>query len=108
MAVKIANTYFLRLIGLMFNKNPSPLVLVPCKHVHTFFCKVPLDLYYINKEGVVIHKVAGIKPWRLAPYVKNSHMVLEVPVPNDIELGVGQKIYNLGENLWMIKEKIGQ
>lgn len=84
----------------MFKKKPYPLALIPCNQVHTFFCKTPLDLYYINKEGTVIHKAAGVKPWRLAPYIKDSYMVLELPVPNDLKIETGQRVFEDGKWLF--------
>jgi len=101
-AVKTADTYFKRLVGLMFKKPDYALALVPCRHVHTFFCRVPLDLYYINKDGVVIYKAAGVKPWRLAPYIRGSYMVLEVPSPNSLKIEVGDRIYDSAEEKWLL------
>ena len=54
----------------------QPLVLQPCSWVHTIGMKVPIDVAYINVDGVVLD-VETLKPWRVGPNNRRSHLVVE-------------------------------
>lgn len=64
--VKIANTFFTRLAGLMFQKKLSQgtgLLLVPCNSVHMCFMRFAIDVIYLDKEYNILKVVKNLKPW---------------------------------------------
>lgn len=54
----------------------QPLVLSSCRWIHTFGMKCAIDVVYINAENIVI-ATGTMKPWRVGPYTKGSHLVIE-------------------------------
>jgi uncharacterized membrane protein (UPF0127 family) len=51
-------------------------VLRPCKQVHTFGMRMPIDVAFCTGDGVVLH-VATMRPWRLSRFVRRSAFVVE-------------------------------
>ncbi len=52
------------------------LVLAPCRHVHTFGMRFPIDIAFCDGDGVVL-RVCSLPPWRLAPVVFRARFVIE-------------------------------
>lgn len=50
----------------------------PCRSIHTFFMRFPLDVIYLDRDGVIVKTVQGIGPWRLSGCLQASS-VLEGP-----------------------------
>lgn len=64
-----ADTYWLRLRGLLGCPSPKPaeaLCISPCSSVHMFFMRYSLDVVYLNKAGEIIKIVNRLKPWRVS------------------------------------------
>ena len=64
--VKIANSFFTRLAGLMFQKKlpqGTGLLLVPCNSVHMCFMRFSIDVIYLDKDYKIIEIVKNLKPW---------------------------------------------
>ncbi|MHB9034041.1 MAG: DUF192 domain-containing protein [Anaerolineae bacterium] len=77
-----ANSYFRRLIGLMFRKTLSPgeaLIINPCSSVHTHWMRFAIDVIYVNKDNVVVGIDHNLKPWRLGRFYKKVQYVIELP-----------------------------
>jgi uncharacterized membrane protein (UPF0127 family) len=53
------------------------LLLEPCSSVHCIGMTYPLDLVYIDRQGVVCKLVRGLKPWRFSGSL-SGHATLEV------------------------------
>jgi len=53
--------------------------IVPCQGVHTLGMRFPIDAVYLDKNGVVVHTEAHLRPWRFAPVKLSSAGVLELP-----------------------------
>jgi len=51
----------------------------PSHGVHTLAMRFPIDVLYLDKEGVVVHSQSDLKPWRLAPVRRQACSVLELP-----------------------------
>ena len=63
--VKLAVTHRSRLVGLL--KNPdelSPLLIAPCRDVHTFGMRVSLDIAFLDANGVVMRVSRDVGRWR--------------------------------------------
>ena len=78
MALRVANTFWLRLRGLIGERDPERLsLLIPnCSAVHTFFMRVPIDIQFLDAKGEVLRTVHA-KPWRLYFGPPGTESVLE-------------------------------
>ena len=54
----------------------EPLVLEPCRWVHTVGVRVPLDVAYVDDDGAVL-STETLKPWRVGIPVRGAHAVVE-------------------------------
>ena len=57
--VFIADSFFKRLFGYMFRKNPhhDAILFTPCNSIHTFFMKFNIDVLFLNEHMQVIKKI---------------------------------------------------
>ena len=97
--VRIANTHWTRLRGLMGTTQSAfdigqALWIVPCHGVHTIAMRFPLDLLYLDHYSTVIHLEEDVKPWRFAAMKRRAASVLELPAGTIRSSGtnVGDKI----------------
>lgn len=98
-AVERANSFRLRLLGLMFRPRLQAgggLWLEPCRSVHTHFMRFPIDLLFLDGEGRVVRVIRALRPWRISPVVREAVAVLELPAgaagptsPGDWVVGQG-------------------
>jgi len=77
--IKIADTFLRRLRGYMFYKQPpvSGLVIKPCNSIHTYFMKFPIDVLFIDKDGLVLSKCSYLKKNKMIKPVKGAKAVVE-------------------------------
>lgn len=54
----------------------EPVVLEPCRWVHTVGVRVPLDVAYVDDGGAVL-STETLKPWRVGVPVRGAHAVVE-------------------------------
>jgi uncharacterized membrane protein (UPF0127 family) len=97
--VRIANTHWTRLRGLMGTTQSAfcagqALLIVPCHGVHTIAMRFPLDLLYLDHYSTVIHLEEDVKPWRLTSIKLRAASVLELPAGTIRSSGtrIGDKI----------------
>ncbi|HJV46793.1 MAG TPA: DUF192 domain-containing protein [Bacillota bacterium] len=69
--------------GMIFNRT---------NQVHMFFMCFSLDVYFLDRNGVVLHVDRALKPWRLSSRVKNAYYVIELPVGHGVEMEVGDRV----------------
>lgn len=80
--VKVADNVATRIKGLLGRKPLSSfqgLLIKPCKQVHTIGMSYPLSIWYIDKQLKIIKIVDSLEPYRISPYVKDSHLIIEFP-----------------------------
>ena len=82
--VSIADTFWTRFWGLMGKEEAQihemgGLLIKPCSQIHTFFMKVPIDVVYLNRDGVVVHIDENVQPSRCCRRVKNAKYLIEFP-----------------------------
>jgi hypothetical protein len=78
--MKIADTPFLRIKGLMFKKEINEgLLIKPCNSIHTFFMRKNIDVLYLDKHGKIIKIVHAMKPWKIGPLILKAKAVIELP-----------------------------
>jgi uncharacterized protein len=77
--VEIADTRATRRRGLLGRDSLDPsaaLLLLPCFSVHTAFMRFPIDVAFVNREGVVVRVVNDLGPWQIAGSVR-AHAAIE-------------------------------
>jgi uncharacterized membrane protein (UPF0127 family) len=69
-------------IGLIGKKGLPPgggLVIQPCNSVVSFFMRFPIDVIFLDRDGVVCHVIHSMVPWRTSKIVKQAKLVVELP-----------------------------
>lgn len=56
----------------------SAMLIAPTNAVHTFFMRFPIDIAFVNREGLVLKTYAALRPWRLAAAFR-AYAVIELP-----------------------------
>ena len=77
-----ANTFFTRLVGLMWRKalpEGKGLLLSPCPQIHTCFMRFAIDAVFCDKSGKVLCVIEQMKPWRFGRFVRGGYYTLELP-----------------------------
>jgi uncharacterized membrane protein (UPF0127 family) len=62
----------------MWILQPKLAWLVPCPTIHTFFMKFSIDVLFLDGGLHVRRVIENLKPWRLSPWVRHSHSILEL------------------------------
>ncbi|WP_421381617.1 DUF192 domain-containing protein [Bacillus salacetis] len=81
-SISTADTFFSRLKGLMFRKDPlveEGLLITPCNSIHMCFMKFSIDVVFLDNNNRIVKLVSSIQPWKFISPVKDSHSVLELP-----------------------------
>ena len=79
-AVELADTRAARNRGLLGRDGMEPasaLILLPCFSVHTMFMRFPIDVVFVDRDGVVVRVVTDLPPWRMAASFR-AHAVIEM------------------------------
>ena len=95
--VKIADSFFTRLAGLMFKKELPPttgLLLAPCNSVHMCFMRFAIDVVYVDKEYTILKVVKNLRPWIGLSMCTKAWATLEVAAGEAERCGleVGRKL----------------
>lgn len=79
--VKLADSFFSRLVGLMFikeMKGMDGLLLEPGNSVHNCFVRFPIDVIFLDRENKIVKIIRNFKPWRFSWIYFRSRRVLEL------------------------------
>jgi hypothetical protein len=79
---EVAENPWARAVGLLGRKELGEgrgLWIRPCKSVHTFFMRFPIDIAYLASDGTVVKTRAHLRPFRLSMGGRQAHSVLELP-----------------------------
>lgn len=79
--VRVARGFRARLLGLAaldWKEAGGGLLIPRCSSVHTFGMRFALDLYFLDRGGVVVATRLAVPPKRLA-YCRGASAVLELP-----------------------------
>lgn len=71
-----------RFFGLAFRNArdvTEPALLCPCRSIHTFFMRFPIDAFFLSMKGDVLKTVRNVPPNRVIFSVTDAMLVLEVP-----------------------------
>jgi uncharacterized membrane protein (UPF0127 family) len=80
--VKVASTFFKRLIGLLdraYLNEGEGLVISPSNSIHMFFMRFAIDVLFLDKKGRVVAILRSFKPWKLSRIYFNACSVIELP-----------------------------
>jgi uncharacterized protein len=90
----IAETALARMIGLLGTDRPDSsraLFLTPCRGIHTFGMRYPIDAAFLDREGTVVRLFLNLSPNRMTPIVFSAYSVAEfaphVLYENNIRVG---------------------
>ncbi len=80
--------------GLEGLKPGEALILRPCFQVHTFGMRFPIDVLFLDGQGMTVKAIHSMRPRRISPWVLEARTVLELPAGVLRETGtlVGDRI----------------
>ncbi|MCX7970769.1 MAG: DUF192 domain-containing protein [Negativicutes bacterium] len=88
--VWLADRFLTRLRGLI-GRPPLAgghgLAIVPCRGVHTWFMRYPIDVIFVDRNRMVVRVVTGLPPWRSA-WCRKGEMVVEMAAGAAGQLGI--------------------
>ncbi len=80
--------------------RPAPvegegLLLAPCRGVHMFGMRYPLDVVFLDEDGVVVASFPALAPGKRTPLVNRAAFALELPAGTVAATGtaVGDPLY---------------
>ncbi len=79
--LRVAQTFFSRLIGLMMRREIPPgfgLLIPHCSSIHTCFLLTPIDVLFLDRNWKVVKALSHLPPWRVA-FARGASHVLELP-----------------------------
>jgi len=79
--VKLADTFFGRMFGLMPAKTLDEnkgILLKPCKQVHTFYMSFAIDVIFLSKDNFIIHIENNLTRNKVTKYYKEADKILEI------------------------------
>ena len=80
-SAEVARGFRGRTVGLLGRDRDSvtgALVFRPCRQVHTFGMRFPIDVAFCDRDGVVL-RTCTVAPWRVTRVVWRSGFVVEAP-----------------------------
>jgi uncharacterized membrane protein (UPF0127 family) len=100
--LRVANGFWARLRGLMWSNGPNlgeAMLLRHCASVHTCFLFEPLDVAYLDNDGIVVRLVPKLLPWRVSCCRTAAHTLeLQRGAIAAFGLSVGQRILPSGQD----------
>jgi uncharacterized protein len=87
-----ATTFRERLQGLLGQTALLPgeaLHLAPCRSVHTFFMRFPVDVLFLDSEDAVVRAIHSLQPWRATRLHRDALSALELPAGTLAKSGTG-------------------
>jgi len=79
--VKLADTWWTRLRGMMGRPEPAAdegMLLVPCRSVHMYWMKYPLDIAFLAPDGRIVATYHGLAPSRRSKRHGDADRALEL------------------------------
>ena len=90
--VEKADTFFKRLVGLMFKKNIKKGLFIPkCNNIHTFFMKENIDVIMLDKNNKVILIEKNLKKNKII-LKKEAYHTIELPYTSINKLKLGETL----------------
>jgi uncharacterized membrane protein (UPF0127 family) len=93
--VNVAESFMARLLGLL-GRDHLPvgegLLTRPCKGIHTFFMKFPIDAVYLDRNNRIVAAYRTLNPYRMTRVLMKTASVLALPagtLDTDVAIGDG-------------------
>ncbi len=93
MKIEVANNMLSRILGLMFRKDFSEVLVIAMPYesrlngIHTCFMRFPIDVYFLNSHLDLVDKKKNLKPWLLGVYPKKpARYIVEVKSGKEVDL----------------------
>ena len=98
--IKIADSFFMRFVGLMFQKSlprAVGLLLIPCNSVHMCFMRFAIDVVYLDKDYKILKVVKNLRPWIGLSMCAKAYATLEMTAGEADRCGldVGKKLESM-------------
>jgi uncharacterized membrane protein (UPF0127 family) len=80
--IHVADTFVRRLRGLVGRpslEQGEALLFERARQVHTFGMRFPIDVVFCDRDWLVVHVVAGLRPRRVTRFVREADRVVELP-----------------------------
>jgi uncharacterized protein len=77
------------LLGRSHLDDGEGLLLKPAGSVHTLFMRFPIDVVFLDRDGLVLRVVPALRPWRSAG-ARKARTVLELPAGTCARNGIEQ------------------
>jgi uncharacterized membrane protein (UPF0127 family) len=80
--IKLADGWLSRLRGMLARPAPLPgegMLLSPCRSVHMFGMRFPLDVAFLDAEGGVLASYPALRPGARTPWHRRAAHALELP-----------------------------
>ena len=68
------------------------LLLGPCKQVHTFGMRFPIDVVFCDRTWRVVHVIRAMKPGRVSRAVWKARLAIELSAGAAVEIQVGDRL----------------
>ncbi len=84
-----------RMRGLLGRKDlpvDAGLLIRPCRSIHMWFMRFPIDAAFLDGELRVLKIVRGLRPWQLAFAPRNTCSVLETAAGGMAALHTGHRL----------------
>lgn len=99
--VRAATTFFGRLKGLLGTRElprEEGLWIVPCGSVHSFGMRYPIDVCFLDRDGVVVGLFPALSPNRVVRPIARAAGALELPAGAIAETGTrrGDRVELIG------------
>ena len=91
-SVGLADGWWSRGRGLLGRRSLAAgegLLLTPCRSIHMFGMRFPLDVAFLDREGTVVETYPGLAPGRRTRWHRTARHVLELPVGTLAATGTG-------------------
>ena len=89
--LRVADTHWTRFWGLQFTRSlpeGDGLWIKPCRQVHMFWMRYPIDVVFLDDEAQVVALAPQLRPWRISPLVKPATSVIELPAGSIARTGL--------------------
>lgn len=96
--IKLASSFWPRLIGFMFCKSPQPydgIYFPNCKWVHNSFVRFPIDVVFVREGGEIVAIIRNFRPWHFSRIYLKARDAIEFGVgvlPPTVTVGDELKI----------------
>jgi uncharacterized membrane protein (UPF0127 family) len=77
-----ATSFMDRFLGLMGRRSLAfgeGMHITPCNSIHTFFMRIPIDVVFLDPDGLIVKQIPAMPPWRASSVYFKAHSVLELP-----------------------------